>query len=131
AARNIAKHLVHHLANSRTHFVFLKRRAHQPNAAIDVETDTAGRNYALLPVRCGHSANREPVALVDVRHRQTGADDAWEHRHVHRLAQRLVLADLVDQLPAGVDDHVSAHAPRFVARNSVTKWTELFEFHGA
>ena len=62
----------------------------QPHTAVDVEPDAPGRDDRLWVRRVerGDVADRETVARVQVRHRQRGADDAWERRDVRDLLDR-------------------------------------------
>ena len=135
AARHVTEDLVQQLSHPWPNVRFLKVGADQTHAAVDVETDAARRDDARGVVGGANTADRESVALVNVRHSQTGADDSRERRHVGRLFEGFVLGDFVDDRFGCVDDNIRAHTRLAVARKSpavVVQPFELFsETHGA
>ena len=88
AAGHVAKDLVHQLAQLRAHLRLAEIGAHQPHAAIDIETDAARRDDAARHIGGADAADRKAVALVDVGHRQARADDAGQRRDVGGLFER-------------------------------------------
>ena len=69
-----------------------ERGPQESHAAVDVVPDPPRRDDPLGEVERRHSADREPVAEVDVRHRQRVALDARKGRHVRELPERRVAA---------------------------------------
>ena len=77
AGRDALEKFVNQLPLPRLDVAQFKISTQQPHTAVDVETDPARRNdAAFASVEGGDAANRETVAPVDVRHRQTGVDDS-------------------------------------------------------
>jgi len=85
-----------------------QRQGEQPDAAVDVVADPAGRDHAVGQLRRGHGADGEAVALVDVRHRDRGLDDAGQGGDVLELCERVVAADRLEQ--PGVGEHARGDA---------------------
>src|SRR5262249_26340927 len=115
SGRNLTKQFLDQGAQRALDVAIAEVRAHQPDAAVDVVTDSAGRNDAAL-VRVGgaDAADAEAVAPVDVRHGQAGVLDTRQKCNVGHLVRRLVLANLLQQALVGEDESVHAHA-RLVA----------------
>ncbi len=101
------------------------RPGEQPHAAVDVVAHPARRDDPLVGVHRRHSADREAVAPVDVRHGDRGAEDAGQVGDVGDLVEAGVVAQLGHQLVAGVDDAVDAHAA--AARQPPAVVVEAFE----
>ena len=89
ALGDAAHELVHERLEPRAHVVELELRAHQSHATVDVEADAARRDDAVGLIHGRHAADGEPVAPVDVRHRDARGDDAGERGHVRDLLERL------------------------------------------
>src|SRR5262249_33805313 len=111
---------------------------HQAHAAVDVVADTAGRNdTSLVRVSGADSADREPVAPVNVGHRQAGNLDAGEEGNVGDLVGGLVTLYLLDHLVAGIDEPVDAHPGLIRLRNAPAALADALErtavgvFHGS
>ena len=47
--------------------------------------------------RCRNAADRKAVPLMNVGHREAGANDAGKRGYIHSLNERLVLLNLVDE----------------------------------
>ena len=91
----------------------------QTHAAVDVISDTAGRDdAAFLGVSGSHAANTEAVTPVDIGHGQAGLLDAGQGRHIDNLLRPLVVLDLLDQPVIGEDDAVNAHVGAVTLGNS-------------
>ena len=73
----------------------------QAHAAVDVVADPARRDDAVGGLGRRKPADREAVALVDVRHRHRRLDDAGQRGDVLELLQRAVVADRVEDLAIG------------------------------
>ena len=86
-----------------------QRQGEQPHAAVDVVADPAGRDDAVGQLGGGDPADREPVALVDVRHREGRADDARQGGDVLELLEREVALDLGEELGVGEHPRGDAH----------------------
>ena len=86
----------------RRQLVRLEPGAQQPDAAVDVVADAARGDGPLVGVDGRDAADREPVAPVDVGHRERMADDAGQMGDVRHLLQRGVVAQHGHQLLAGV-----------------------------
>src|SRR5262249_30242613 len=110
AAGHIAEHLVDQFAQLGTHFAFGEGRGDQAYSAIDVESDAARRLHAVAVVGGRHPTDGEAVPLVNVGHGEARSYDARQRGDVHGLLEREVLADLVEDRAAGVDDDVGVHA---------------------
>ena len=97
---------VHDCLESGDHLVPVQvPRRQQPDAARDVEPDTAGGQHAVrIHVRGRDAPDREAVPPVHVRHSVGRADDARQGRHVRHLLQRSVAGHGRQQLP-GHEDH--------------------------
>jgi hypothetical protein len=67
--------------------VVLDRQSEQAHPAVDVVADSSGRDHAVIDRRRGYAPDREAVALVDVRHRQRGIDDAGQRGDVRQLLE--------------------------------------------
>ena len=102
----------------------------QPHAAVDVVADAAGADDAVLDVGGDDAADREPVALVDVGHRERRLDDAREGRAVRHLLQRRVTADGRHELVVGVDDPRHPHAGPRVLGDPPEIGKDLLDLHG-
>ena len=85
-----------------------QRQHEQPDATVDVVSHAAGRDDACPSFRRRDPADREAVALVDVRHREGGVDDARQAGHVLELLERAVVADRGQELL--VREHARGHA---------------------
>jgi hypothetical protein len=70
ARRDVAEQLIHQLTEVRRHIFAQERACQQPHSAVDVESHAAGRHNTLGNIRCRHTADRKPVALVNIRHGQ-------------------------------------------------------------
>ena len=61
---------------------------HQAHTTVDVKTDTAGRDDALVHGECPHAADGEPVSPVNVRHCKGMPADAGKGGDVCKLCHR-------------------------------------------
>src|SRR6516162_8485611 len=83
--------------------VFMGRSTRQQSdAAIDVIADTARRDNTILGTHCYDAADRETIALVDVRHRQHGLLHPRKSRGIDELLQRALRKKMLDHLATGV-----------------------------
>ena len=119
AAGDVAEDLVDKLSQAGADLGFVKGGTDEPDAAIHVEPHAARGNHTILHVHGRYSADGETVALVDIGHSQAGPHDAGQSRHVHRLVQRQVRANVIHQCGAGVDHDVGPHAAAGIARDAV------------
>src|SRR5262245_43804849 len=55
---------------------------------------------------------------MDVRHREAGADDTREHRHVDGLLERLIGGDALENGVRRVNGDLGLHAARAIARDA-------------
>ena len=108
--RDRARELVHEGLPAPVQLRLGERKREQADAAVDVVADAAGGHDPVRHLERGDAPDREAVALVDVRHRQGGADDAWERRDVRELLEREVLPDRVEELGVREDARRNAHA---------------------
>src|SRR5436190_23039239 len=69
ARRNGARDLMHERRPPVAELVDVERKREQPHAAVDVVADSTRRDDAVGELHRGQPADREPVTLVDVRHR--------------------------------------------------------------
>jgi hypothetical protein len=127
AARHLAEHLLHQLAQARLDVLPAEAGSQEPDAAVDVEAHASRRHDAAGHVRRRHAADGEPVALVEIRHRQARPDDARQHRHVHGLIERPIPDDVLEDRPAGEHHHAGAHATRRVAGDAPAERVNLLE----
>ena len=67
-----------------------QRQDEQPHAAVDVVADPARRDDAVRELHRRDAADREAVALVDVRHRERRVDDPRQRGDVLELLERAV-----------------------------------------
>ena len=107
AGRDRARELVHERLAPRPQLFLLERQHEQAHAAVDVVADAARRDHAVGWLGRRDAADREAVALVDVRHRQRRADDPGQRGHVLELLERAVPQDRLDQLLVG--EHTRGH----------------------
>lgn len=89
----------------------------EPHAAVDVEAHASRRHHAVRQERCGHAADREPIAVVHVRHAPREVDDAGQRGHVHQLRDRLAVRNARKQLLVGEDPRRHAHVRAMGARD--------------
>jgi hypothetical protein len=107
--RDAAHQLVEQLLGPRPHLCVVETGRDQAHAAVDVEADAARRHHAVVQRHGRHAADGEAVAPVDVRHRDAGADDAGQRRHVHDLLERLVCVGALQDLLRGIHDARHPH----------------------
>ena len=86
-----------------------EREHEQAHAAVDVVADAAGGDDAVRRLHRRDAADREAVALVDVRHGERGPNDPWERGDVLELLERLVALDGREQLLVREDTRGHAH----------------------
>jgi hypothetical protein len=108
--RDLPRDLVHQRLDARPALIGAQRQREQPNTAVDVVADSARRDHPVRRLGRRDPADREPVPLVDVGHRQRGIDDAGQRRHVAQLLERAVVADLAQQLGVGEHPRRDTHA---------------------
>jgi hypothetical protein len=100
-----------------------QRQRQQPHAAVDVVAHAAGRDDAVRQLGRGEPADREAVALVDVRHRECRVDDPGQRGDVLELLERAVPGERVEQRfvgeDAGRDAHVGPRARRDLVQGLV------------
>jgi hypothetical protein len=96
-AGHITENLIDQPVQPRAHVGFAQIGPHQPHATIDIKAYAARRHQAVVYIHRGHSADREPVALVNIGHRQTRPHDTWQGGDIHRLNQRLIFSNLFNQ----------------------------------
>ena len=92
--RDVAEHLVDQLLQPRLNVVKLQMGREDARAAVDVEADTAGRDYSVFRAHRSDAPDREPVAGMDVRHRHRVLHDAGERGDIGDLIERLVVRHL-------------------------------------
>src|SRR5438034_3482698 len=68
AAGNVAKELIQKLLQSWPNFAFTKRRSQQPNAAINIKTNSASRHDPFVQIGRGNATDAKTIALVRIRH---------------------------------------------------------------
>src|SRR5207253_2920051 len=117
AGRNLARDRVHELREALAKDRRRLRRAKQPHAAVDVVSDSARRDHAIVGINGGDSADREAVAFVHVRHRDGPAADAGEGGDVDELVERTVAEDGVEHCLVGVDAGRDAHVASIALGN--------------
>lgn len=69
----------------------------QPDTAIDIEPDTAGRNYTAFRIHSRDTTDWKAVALMHVRHRQAVHKNARQSGYINRLLQRQIVAGLLNE----------------------------------
>ena len=89
---------------------FRQGQDEQANPAVDVVADAARRDDPVRQRRRRDPADREPVALVDVGHRERRLDHSRQRRDVRELLQRPVARDRVEQLGVGEDPRRNPHS---------------------
>ena len=87
------------------------RGRQQAHAAVDVVADPAWGDDAVGRLGRRQPADRESVALVDVRHRQRRPDHARKRGHVLELLQRAIGADRLEQLLISEHPRGNPHVP--------------------
>jgi len=83
--RNVAKELMHQIAKLDLDLLQRQIAVQQANAAIDIKTNTAGRDHAILPVNSGYASNWEAVTLMDIGHCKGAPNNAGKHGDVRCL----------------------------------------------
>ena len=79
ACRHALEKKIDDFFQTRLHVVDGEVGDDQPHAAIDIESNATGRDYAaLVHVHRRDTANWKPVAAMAVRHAERVAGDAWE-----------------------------------------------------
>jgi len=81
----------------------------QSHAAIDVVTDRPGRDHTIRRPGGRHAANRESVALMDIRHDVDVAYQAWKSRRIDSLIHGLVAQGVFKQRLIGKKADGNAH----------------------
>ncbi len=99
----------------------------QPHTTVDVVADRPGRDNTFRILCRGHSTDREPVALVDIRHDQDFAHDSRQGGGVDRLLERCIATDGVDQLAAREETYRHPHIGPHRGRDLPLVGTEPFE----
>ena len=127
ALRDAAHQLVHERLEPRPHVLEPEARAQQPHAAVDVVAHAAGRDHAVRLVHGRDAADGEPVAPVDVRHRDARVHDAGQGGHVGDLLQSLLMAGLLEQTRVRV--HASGHAHAPLGRDLVEELARPLDAH--
>lgn len=89
-------------------------RLYQTDTAVDVEADPSRGYGSGRRIDGGHSAYRESVAPVDIRHGHRASYDPGEACDVGGLLRGVVGAYMGDHGFVGVDDGVGPHADGFV-----------------
>jgi hypothetical protein len=84
-------------------------RPQHANAAVDVVADSARRDHPLVGIECRDSADREPVTLMGVRHREGVLPDARQGGDIDQLLERTVTQDVVEHPLAGVEARWNTH----------------------
>ena len=109
AGRNRPRDLVHEPFATPTELVLRQRQDEQPDAAVDVVADAAGRDDPVGERRRGDASHREAVALVDIGHRERSPDDARQRGDVLQLLERAVREDRFEKLAVGEDTRRHPH----------------------
>ncbi len=89
--RDVAVDLGRGRAQVRPQLLGRQGGGHQPDPAVDVVADAAGRDRALVQVHRGDPTDGEPIPPVDVGHGQREAQDAGQVGHVAHLLQRRIV----------------------------------------
>ena len=126
---NVAKQLMHQIAKLGPDFLQCQISAQKTNAAIDIKTDAAGRDNAILLVDRGNTSNGKAVALMNIRHCKGSADDAGKHRNVGCLFEGLIAADGFEQWLARVHKSVREHSGFIGPWNQPAIIVDLFQVH--
>src|SRR5437667_167204 len=126
---NVAKQLLHQIAKLGPDFLQCQITAQKTNAAIDIKTDAAGRDNAVLLVDRGNTSNGKAVALMNIRHCKGSADDAGKHRNVGCLFEGLIAADGLEQWLARVHKSVREHSGFIGPWNQPAIIVDLFQVH--
>src|SRR5512147_3310860 len=74
-----------HQVTASCHILFRKWCREEPHPAVDIETNSPGRDDPLLKGECGNPPDGEPVSPVNIRHGKGMADDPGKSRHVCQL----------------------------------------------
>jgi len=128
AGGDVAEQLVDELADERLGVGPLDVRAEQADPAVDVVADSAGRDHAaFLGVGRGHPSDGEPVAPMDVGHRQAGLLDAGQRGDVDHLLGAVVELDRLHQRLVGEDQAVDPHVLAVPFGNPVLARPDLFK----
>ncbi len=128
---DVAEELFHQRPDAVFRLAPLKLGAQQPDAAVDVVADAAGRDdSAFFGVGRRHAADAESISPVDIRHGQAGHLDARQRGHVGHLFGALVLLDLLDQGLVGEDDAVDPHVRAVALRDSPLIWADRLQRPG-
>ena len=129
AAGDITKELVQEGLQFGSDVFHLQGGGQQADAAIDVEAYAARRHDAFLQVGGRYAANTEPIALVGVGHGQRPSHQPRKGSHVGHLFLGQVLADLLNQRLAGIDQSVDSHSLLVGFWNQVAVIVQFFQ-HG-
>ena len=81
---------VRQLVQIRQDILHVQLRAHHADAAVDVVAHAAGGDHAIGQTGGDYAADREAVALVNVRHRHRLPDDSGQRGRVDQLLQRAI-----------------------------------------
>ena len=130
SAGHVSEDLVNELAQTEAHVLPAAVQTNQPHSAVDVEPHAAGGDHARRVIRRRHAANGETVTLVNIGHRQARADDSRQRGNVHRLLERFILGDLVDDLLCGIHHNVGAHPKAIVPRDAPAEVVDSFQSLG-
>src|SRR5437660_11997866 len=75
SARDIPEYLIDQLLHTRLHIGSGQRTPNESHSAIDIKANAAGRNNTFVDIDSRDATDRKAVALVNVRHGETWAND--------------------------------------------------------
>src|SRR4030095_828970 len=120
---------MHQLPQLRLDVFCRKSAAEKTYAAVDVETDNASRNNAVCIIHCGNASNWKPVALMNVGHCQSSANDARKSSDIRSLLQGLIPPDHFQESFIGIDHRICAHSGFVGFGNQPPIVVDLLEVH--
>ena len=110
AARDAGEQTIDKLAHPGVNLPGRERRREQPHAAVDVVPDAAGGDDPMRDFGGSHSPDRESITLVHIRHDDHGPRQTRESGGIHRLLERFIPGDLLQQGARGEEMHLHAHS---------------------
>ncbi len=94
AAGNINEEGIHQIFKLLLYVFFIEIAPQCTDAAVYIVSGSPGRNNASLQINSYHSADGQPVTIMDVRHGQRRFYDAGEAGAVSHLLRRVILGNI-------------------------------------
>ncbi|MBA7662005.1 hypothetical protein ES703_70027 [subsurface metagenome] len=126
--RDVVEKLVDQRLYPGSYLLLGKISPHQPDAAVNIETDAPRRYHPVFNPGRRHPTDGEAVAPVNIGHRQRVADNAGQKSHVGYLLKRVLLKDVVEHGLAGKDATGHRHALLIAGRYLPAVVIYLFDY---